>query len=358
MVRAAVYRRPGDPLEVTDVELNPPGPGELRVELTATGVCHSDLSLARGVLRQPAPAVLGHESAGVVAEVGEGVGRFAVGDRVVLCWAPPCRECWHCTQGEPWLCERSADRSGVPYGTVGGEPLYQGLATGGFARETVVPAAAAIPVPDGIELEQAALLGCAVLTGWGAVVNTAGVRQGQSGMVVGLGGVGLSVVQSLRLAGADVIVAVDSSPEKLEVALSMGATHAMEAGPDVAKAVRKLTGGRGADHGFDCVGKPVTLRSCWSASRRGGSVTVVGVGSKDDTAEFSMLELFHFARTLRGCVYGSMDPHRDIPILLGHVAAGRLDVSALISARIGLDDVNEAFAEMEAGRGARSMVVF
>ena len=175
------------------------------------------------------------------------------------------------------------------------------------------------------------------MTGWGAVANTAGVRAGQSAVVIGLGGVGLSVVQALRIVGATTIIAVDRSEEKLALARSMGATETLLSDETTVKAVRGLTGRRGADHAFDCVGAPATIRTAWSASRRGGSVTVVGIGSKDEKVEFSPLELFHFARTLRGCVYGSMDPARDVPILIEHLRSGALDLSALISDRIGLD---------------------
>lgn len=358
MVTASVLHAPGEPMRICEIELTPPGPGEVRVALAATGVCHSDLSLARGILRQAVPAVLGHEGAGHILEVGEGVTHVAVGDPVVLCWAPPCRECWYCEAEEPWLCERSSDRAGKPYGTVDGVDLYPGLSTGGFAAETVVSGAAAFLLPAEVPMDQAALLGCAVMTGWGAVANTAGVRPGQSAVVIGLGGVGLSVIQALRIVGATTIIAVDRSEEKLALARSMGATDTLLSDETTVKAVRGLTGRRGADHAFDCVGAPATIRTAWSASRRGGNVTVVGIGSKDEQVAFTPLELFHFGRTLRGCVYGSMDPARDVPVLIEHLRTGALDLTALISNRIGLDGIDAAFAEMDAGVGARSVVVW
>jgi S-(hydroxymethyl)glutathione dehydrogenase/alcohol dehydrogenase len=344
MVRAAVLTETGAPLRVTDIDLPEPGPGQVRVKVAATGVCHSDLSLARGTLRQSVPAVLGHEAP-------------STGHRVVLCWAPPCGQCWFCGQGEPWLCERSSDAAAAPYATYEGTDLYPGLSTAGFAEETVVSERAVLPVPDGVPLEQAALVGCAVMTGVGAVLNTAKVQPGQSVLVVGLGGVGLSVVQGARLAEAGQVVVVDRSPEKLELARSMGATDVLEAGGELPKQVRALTEKRGVDHAFDCVGLAETIRASWGSTRRGGMTTIVGIGGKEQQVTFSALELFHFARTITGCVYGSTDPMTDIPKILGYAAQGRLDLGSLISSTIGLDDIDAAFAEMEKGVGARAVVV-
>lgn len=357
MVRAAVLSAPGESLRVTELDLPEPGPGQVRVRIAATGVCHSDLSLARGTLRQAMPVVLGHESAGTVVSVGEGVTSTAPGARVVLCWAPPDGTCWYCLQGEPWLCETSSSAASAPYATVDGQDVYPGLSTAGFAEETVVSARAVIPVPDEVPLEHAALVGCAVMTGVGAVLNTAKVRAGQSVLVVGLGGVGLSVVQGARLAGAGTVVVVDRSPDKLELALTMGATHVLEAGGELAKQVRGLTDGRGADHAFDCVGLADTIRPAWSATRRGGVTTIVGIGGKEQQVSFTALELFHFARTIQGCVYGSTDPLVDIPRILGHAAEGRLDLGALISGTVGLDGIDRAFADMAAGTAVRTLVV-
>jgi S-(hydroxymethyl)glutathione dehydrogenase / alcohol dehydrogenase len=357
VVRAALLTEVGGPMPVVDLELPEPGPGQVRVRVAATGVCHSDLSLARGTLRQPLPAVLGHETAGTVVALGEGVTDRAVGDRVVLCWAPPCGSCWPCEQGETWLCERSSDAAAAPYATAAGADVYPGLSTAGFAEETVVSARALVPVPDSVPLEHAALVGCAVMTGVGAVTSSARVRAGQSVLVVGLGGVGLSVLQGARLVGAGPVIAVDRSPERLDLARRHGATEVLEAGDDLAKRVRALTGGRGADHAFDCAGAAETIRASWSSTRRGGTTTVVGIGGKDQQVAFSALELFHFARTLTGCVYGSTDPLQGMPVLLEHAAAGRLDLGALVTGTVGLDGVGDAFAAMEAGSGARTLVV-
>jgi S-(hydroxymethyl)glutathione dehydrogenase/alcohol dehydrogenase len=357
VVRAAVLSAPGESLRLAQLDLPEPGPGQVRVRIAATGVCHSDLSLARGTLRQAMPVVLGHESAGTVVSVGEGVTSTRAGDRVVLCWAPPDGTCWYCLQGEPWLCETSSSAASTPYATVDGQDVYPGLSTGGFAEETVVSERAVLPVPDDVPLEHAALVGCAVLTGVGAVLNTAQVRKGQSVLVVGLGGVGLSVVQGARLAGAGEVIVVDRSPEKLELATTMGATQVLEAGGELAKQVRGLTEKRGADHAFDCVGLADTIRSSWSATRRGGTTTIVGIGGKEQQVSFSALELFHFARVIQGCVYGNTDPMTDIPKVLGYAADGSLDLGALITGTVGLDGIDGAFADMVAGKGVRTVVV-
>lgn len=358
-IQAAVLPEPNAPLTVTEVVLPDVGPGQIRVRLAAAGVCHSDLSLANGTLRQPTPAVLGHEGSGTVVEVGHEVTSVAPGDRVLLNWAPACRDCWFCRNGEPYLCEHAADGTRQPYAELAdGTPVYAGLGTAAFAEQTIVPADAVIPLPADVPLHLAAVLGCAVLTGVGAVLNSARVRPAESVCVIGLGGVGLSVVQGARLAGADPIIAVDVNAGKERLARALGATHFVVSTPDVSGEIRALTGGRGADHVFEVVGTAATIRQAWSLARRGGRATVVGVGSRDESVSFSALELFHFARTLTGCVYGSCDPHRDVPLLLDHTRAGALDLAGLVTEQIDLAAVPDAFADMLAGRGARSIVRF
>lgn len=360
MVRAAVLTAVNAPLVVADIELPEPGPGQVRVRLAAAGVCHSDLSLSNGTLRQPVPAVLGHEGAGTVVAVGEGVGHVVVGDRVVLNWAPACGSCHYCGLSEPWLCANAGRAAAAPYATLGsdGSALYPGLGTAVFAEETVVAANAVLPLPDGVPLTDAALLGCAVLTGYGAVHHAARIRAGESVVVHGVGGVGLAVLQAARIAAAGRIVAVDVAPGKEELARAAGATDFLVAGEDTAKRVRALTGGHGADAAIECVGRADTIRAAWSATRRGGRTTVVGIGGQDQKVSFSALELFYFGRTLSGCVYGNCDPAVDLPILAGHVRQGRLDLSAMVTDRITLDGIPTAFEAMAAGRGGRALVVF
>jgi S-(hydroxymethyl)glutathione dehydrogenase/alcohol dehydrogenase len=358
-VRAAVLREVGAPLRVEEIELPDPGPGQVRVRMVATGVCHSDLSLARGTLAQPVPAVLGHEGVGRVVALGDGVTAVGGGDLVLLNWAPACRECWWCLHGEPYLCARSGEAAAQPYARLGdGTPLHGALGVAAFATETVVTQAACIPIAGDVAPAEAALLGCAVLTGVGAVVHAADVQPGDSVAVIGLGGVGLCAVQGARIAGAAPIIAVDSAPGKAELARQLGATEVLEPGDDLGKRIRALTGGRGVDHAIECVGRAQTIRTAWSVTRRGGRATIVGLGARTDTLSFNALEVAHFARDLRGCMYGNTDPAIDIPILLDHVRAGRLDLGALVSRRIGLDEVELAFTEMLAGRGARTLIVF
>ena len=358
-VRAAVLTGSAAPLVVQDVVLPDPGLGQVRVRLAAAGVCHSDLSLANGTLKQPVPAVLGHEGSGTVETVGPDVDSVAPGDRVLLNWAPACRSCWFCQHGEPHLCEHAADGAAAPYAELtDGTPLYPGLGTATFAEQTVVPANALIPLPADVGLHQAAVLGCAVLTGVGAVLNSARVARGESVCVIGLGGVGLSVVQGARLAGADPIIAVDVSGDKETLARALGATDFLVSTPELSRAVRNLTGGRGVDHAFEVVGRASTIRQAWGLTRRGGRTTVVGVGGRDDQASFSALELFYFARTLTGCVFGSCDPAADVPRLLEHVRAGELDLAGLVTDEIDLADVPAAFGRMLAGQGGRSLIRF
>ncbi|MCX2970401.1 MULTISPECIES: Zn-dependent alcohol dehydrogenase [Streptomyces] len=360
MVRAAVLPAVGAPLEITEIALPEPGPGQVRVRLAAAGVCHSDLSLSNGTLRQPAPAVLGHEGAGTVAGVGEGVTAVAPGDPVILNWAPACGQCRFCAElREPWLCPHANAATTVPYARgADGRELYPGLSTAAFAEETVVPERAVLPLPDGVPLADAALLGCAVLTGYGAVHHSARVRAGESVAVFGVGGVGLSALQAARIAGAGPVVAVDVSPEKEELARAAGATHFVPASKATPKELRGLTGGDGADVAVECVGRAETIRAAWSSTRRGGRTTVVGIGGKGEQVSFSPLEIFHFARTLTGCVFGDSVPARDVPVLAEHVRAGRLDLGMLVTERIGLDGIPAAFDAMLAGRGGRALVVF
>ncbi|MFB9393946.1 zinc-binding dehydrogenase [Streptomyces coeruleoprunus] len=344
---------------MTRIDLPEPGPGQVRVRLAAAGVCHSDLSLANGTMRVPVPAVLGHEGAGTVVAVGDGVTHVGPGDGVVLNWAPSCGSCHHCGIGEVWLCADALTGVGRVHAvTEDGTELHPGLNVGAFAEETVVAAGCVLPVPDGVPLTDAALLGCAVLTGYGAVHHSARVREGESVVVFGAGGVGLAALQSARIAGAGPVVAVDVSPEKEDLARAAGATDFVVASATTAKDVRRLTGGRGADVAVECVGRAATIRTAWESTRRGGRTTVVGIGGKDEQVSFNALEIFHWGRTLSGCVYGNSDPARDLPVLAEHVRAGRLDLGALVTDRIGLDGIPAAFADMLAGRGGRALVVF
>jgi len=356
-VRAAVLRSVGGPMVVETIKLKAVGRGDVRVRIEQTGVCHSDLSLATGKLAQNLPAVLGHEACGTVVETGADVTDLTEGQRVILLWITPCRECFPCTHGQPYLCETGSSRSTEPYAlTESGEPVYPGLTVGSFAEQTVVPRGAVVAVPNDITTADAALLGCAVTTGVGAAIHTAHVSSGSSVLVIGLGGVGLSVLQGARMAGATTIMAVDRNPDKAEQALAAGATHFLPADDQLKKAVRALTEKRGADFGFDCVGAPPTIRDTWSLTRRGGAVTLVGIGGKDDAVPFSALELFHFARTLRGCVAGSVDAESDMAQFFDWVRSGQLDLRGLVTGHGQLSDVDHVLHELAAGRGVRTLL--
>lgn len=357
MVKAAVCSQVGGPNEVRDITLRQLGPNDVRVAIAASGVCHSDLSLGTGVLRQAFPVVLGHEGSGTVVAVGDDVTRVSPGDRVVLNWAPPCRSCWFCEHGEPWLCENSAQASRTPHARLDELDVYPGIGTGSFAEETVVPANAVIPIDDDIPLDAAALLGCAVLTGVGAVTNLARPRPEESVIVHGLGGVGLSAVQGARLAGVEQIIAVDVSTEKEDLARRCGATDFLAASDDLTAQVRERTDGRGADVALECVGRSSTIRSAWSTTRRGGRVVIVGVGGNDDRVDWGALELFYFARSITGCVYGCTDPDADVPRLIDAWRDGRLDLDALVTDRSDLAGIDTAFERMRAGAGGRTLVV-
>jgi S-(hydroxymethyl)glutathione dehydrogenase/alcohol dehydrogenase len=357
MVKAAVCSRAGGGNEVREITLRDLGPTDVRVRVAASGVCHSDLSLGTGVLKQTFPVVLGHEGSGTVVAVGSEVRRVGGGDRVVLNWAPPCRTCWFCVRGEPWLCENSAAASRVPHAHLDGVDIYPGIGTGSFAEETVVPEAAVIPVGDDIPLEVAALLGCAVLTGVGAVTNLAQPQRGESVIVHGLGGVGLSALQGARLAGVEQIIAVDVTTEKEDIARRCGATDFLVASETLSAQVRELTGGRGADVALECVGRSSTIRTAWGTTRRGGRLVIVGVGGNDDRVDWGALELFYFARSITGCVYGCTDPDADVPRLIAAWRNGNLDLEALVTDRSDLAGVDAAFDRMRAGHGGRTLVI-
>jgi S-(hydroxymethyl)glutathione dehydrogenase/alcohol dehydrogenase len=357
-IKGLVVREAGTAPEVVELRLPEVGPGQVRVGIRAAGVCHSDLSMVNGTLSPPHPLVLGHEAAGEVLEAGAGVTRVQVGSHVALNWSPPCRDCWFCTHGEPWLCS-TANIAALENGsTLDGAPVHVTLGLGAFAEQVVVPEKALIPVPSGLAWESAALLGCAVLTGTGAVRNTARVAAGSSVVVIGLGGVGLSVVAAARAAGAASVIAVDVSEAKKALAEAAGATDFVVSSENLSKDIRSRTEKRGADHAFECVGRAATIRAAWRATRRGGHVTVVGMGRADDMVELSALDIFSSARTLRASVYGSADPDHEVPALARDVLSGALNLDHLITDRIGLAEVPAAFDKMSRGEGARSVVIF
>ncbi len=364
-MRAVVLREPGRPVGVETVTLAPPRRGEVLVRVAAAGVCHSDVHLADGLLGGGRfPMVLGHEGAGVVEAVGDGVDDVSVGDHVAFCFVPSCGVCGACRTGRRTLCETAA-RFGVAGmlmdGTsrlrgADGAVLQHGLMVACFAQFAVVPAAGAVPLPPSIPLWQSALLGCGVVTGIGAV-NRAGLRVGASVCVIGCGGVGLQVIAGARLAGAGTIVAVDVDEAKLELALRRGATHALRAadGAHVVEDVMALTGG-GVEHAFEVVGRPETIRQAWDVLRPGGTAMVVGVAPVGVEVALPAIE-FLSEKTITGSYYGSSDVHASLGRLVQLVVDGRLDLGEVVSDVIALDEVQEALDRLRRGEGARSVIV-
>jgi len=360
-VRAAVLRAPHEAFTIDDVTLRALGPHDVHVQIAASGVCHSDLSIHDGTIPHPLPAVLGHEGAGVVAAVGAEVSTVVPGDHVVLSWVAPCRRCFYCLHDHPELCEHGLDHAfAAPYGHASdGTPLLAAFGTATFGEETVVPEHACVPIPGDFPLDLAALVGCGVVTGVGSVCNSARVAPGASVAVIGCGGVGLAVVQGARLSGATPIVAIDRVPAKLGLAAACGATECVDATTtDPVAAVQALTAGRGADHVFEVVGRSETITQAYAMTRRAGTCTIVGAGSPADLVSFGAMQLMVDAKTVRGCVYGATDPARDFPEMIRLHRAGELDLEALVSRRIALDDLADAFRAMQAGEVARSVIVY
>jgi S-(hydroxymethyl)glutathione dehydrogenase/alcohol dehydrogenase len=360
-MRGAVLTEVGKPLEIRDdLVLRDPGPGEVLVALRASGVCHSDLSLQNGTLTAAPPVVLGHEGAGEILATGPGVTDVSPGDHVILVWIPPCGSCALCLGGQPQLCTAARlARAGKVSPLSGPEgPITQGLGIATFGEQTVVPRNAVVPIDADIPFDVAALVGCGVMTGVGAAINTARVTPGSTVAVIGCGGVGINVIQGARLAGAATIVAVDRMASKLEMAANFGATDLVR-DDALTDAVGRLSAdGAGFDYVFEVVGRSSTIRQAWDATRRGGTTVVVGAGSRTDMVSFSAGELFNSEKKLLGSLYGSADVRTDFGRLLRLWKAGRLDLTGLVSRHITLDEVNDAFTAMEAGEVVRSVIEF
>jgi S-(hydroxymethyl)glutathione dehydrogenase/alcohol dehydrogenase len=354
-MKAAVLNQIGDTkLELRDdVTTTEVGPREIRIRVKATGVCHSDLSAMDGTLPALAPGIIGHEGAGEVVEVGDRVDRLALGDHVIVTFVPPCGSCPNCLRGQPHLCAIHAIAAFTsPRFRVGDTPVFGYAGLGTFAEEVVVPAAGAVKIAEDVPYEIAALVACGVMTGVGSVINTARVEPGATVLVIGCGGVGISVIQGARLAGAAQIIAVDPVPAKHEVAKRFGATHATT--PEgLAGLNAELAGNMGFDYTFDVVGIPATIRSAWDNARRGGTVVIVGAGRADVMVEFSAQELFLHDKRLLGSFYGCANVHRDYQRLLSLWRNGRLDLAGMISKRITLDEINDG---LDALRGPGSMI--
>ncbi|MFJ6024952.1 zinc-dependent alcohol dehydrogenase family protein [Brevundimonas sp. NPDC092305] len=371
--RAAVLRAMGAarpyadsrPLSVETVTLDPPGRGEVLVAVKAAGLCHSDLSVINGDRPRPMPMALGHEAAGVVEQVGEGVDDLSPGDHVVMVFMPSCGCCLPCADGRPALCEPGAAANGKGELLAGGRRLHDShgdlnhhLGCSAFADRAVVSRRSLVKVDRDLPFEHAALFGCAVLTGVGAVVNTARVQAGQSVVVIGLGGVGLSSVLGALAAGASPVVAVDLSEDKLALARSLGPVQTVNASAaDAVEQVRALTHG-GADFAFEMAGSVRPLESAWKMTRRGGTTVTAGLPPPDAALAVNVVSLVAEERTLKGSYIGTCVPSRDIPRYVALFRQGRLPVDRLLSGVIALDDINTAFDDLHEGRTVRTVVTF
>jgi NDMA-dependent alcohol dehydrogenase len=365
MPKAAVCPAVGEALEVVEVGLDGPKAGEVRVRMGASGVCHSDLSVVNGTLLSPLPAVLGHEGAGVVDEVGEGVSRVKAGDHVVLSFVPQCGWCYMCTHDSPEMCETGfmamamgAQLDMTPRFSRDGAPLHQMSALGTFSEELVCPEISMVKIDPDVPYTSAALIGCGVLTGFGAAANTADLKPGDTVAVIGCGGVGLNAIQGAKWKGAERIIAVDRFDSKLDMAKQFGATDLVNAsnGDPVAQ-VRELTAGRGVDVSFEVIGLKDTVQQAFAMVRRGGQAIIVGVPKMEQMMEIPIaMELLVNEKQVRGSWYGSSDVQRDVPRLVELYKDGTLKLDELVSRRIGLEGINDAFTSMEAGEVARSVV--
>lgn len=366
LLRSSPVGRPFDetrPLSIETVELAEPGPGEVLVRVRAAGLCHSDLSVIDGVRPRPVPMVLGHEAAGVVEELGPGVEDLAPGDHVVMVFVPSCGHCSPCAEGRPALCEPGNARNGEGALLSGarrlrwhGEAVHHHVGVSAFAEHAVLSRRSLVKIDEDIPLEIAALFGCAVLTGVGAVINTAGVKAGESVAIIGLGGVGLAALIGAVAAGASRIVALDLSAEKLDIARGLGATDAFDAAdPGTIDAVRAATGG-GVDHAVELAGSARALELAFAVTRRGGSTVTAGLAPPSATMALSPLRLVAEERTLKGSYVGSCIPSRDIPRFVSLYRSGRLPVDRLMTSTGTLDDINEGFEALAAGRTVRHVL--
>lgn len=350
---------------VDEVELDPPKKGEVLIKMTASGVCHSDWHVATGTTNHPMPVITGHEGAGVVQAVGEGVTRIKVGDHVSLSWTPDCGECFYCQRNQPNLCEtftepiwNGVQLDGTSRVTWNHEMVYIYSGLGTFAEYTVVPEQSCIPIDKRIPLEVAALVGCAVATGVGAAMYTAEVKPADSVVVYGVGGIGLNIVQGAALAGATTIIAVDMAPEKETIAKDFGATHFLISNDDTLAEIRALTGGRGAEHVFEAVGAPLIQEMALEAVRPGGMLTLVGLSAMGTGTNLPGAVITRTEKTVKGSYYGSVSPKRDFPLFLQMYQQGRLKLDELVSKRYTLEQINEAYADMLTGTIARGIIVF
>ena len=365
-MRAAVMRVPGEFLVVEEVEIAEPGPGEVLVRMVASGVCHSDLHALKGEWEMGLPLILGHEGSGVVEAIGEGVKRVAVGDRVVLNWTAGCGSCFYCLIGQPHLCEHLLETThqnvmfdGTTRLRRDGEPIYSFLGVASFGEYAVVPESGAVAIGDGIALDLASVVGCAVATGFGAASKTVRVPVGASVAIVGLGGIGLAILQGCVAQSAGSVIAIDVHDDKLTLAKDLGATHLINArADDPIAGVHDLTGGRGVDFAFEAIGLKATIEQVLAMLGRRGTAVLVGMPPEGTLFEADPLTMTAFEQRIVGSNYGSTNAAVDFPRLAELAERGHIDLASMVTRRIKLDQINDAFAAMERGEGIRTVITY
>ncbi|MDG2304983.1 MAG: Zn-dependent alcohol dehydrogenase [Candidatus Binatia bacterium] len=361
-MKAAVMRANNAPLEIEDVQIDSPGPGEVLLKTAASGICHSDLTVIEGGLPFPPPCILGHEPAGIVEEVGAGVTDFAPGDHVIGCLNSWCGVCKFCTEGRPYLCLTQflgRQEGSAPRLTAGdGSPLGQFANLSSFAEKMLCPERSLVKIRDDMPLDRASLIGCGVTTGLGAALNTVNIPAGASVVIIGLGGVGLAALQGARIVGAGKIIAIDAQPWKFEIAKAFGASHTVNAKEeDAVAAVHELTGG-GADFVFECIGLVPTVQQAIAMTGRGGTTVLVGVVPMTEMVAFSAADLTLQEKKITGSFMGSNRFRFDMPKYIEFYLDGRLHLDEMISSRIPLEQVNDAFDKMRSGQVARQVIVY
>ena len=364
-MQAAILTEAHTPFRIETVELDPPKAGEVLIKVAAAGVCHSDWHVVEGQSYFPMPIICGHEGAGVVEAIGEGVTRVQPGDHVTLSFRADCGECFYCQNDKAVLCEKFSGtlRSGLQLDGTSriswrGEPVHIMTGLGCFAEYVVIPQQACVPIRKDVPLEVAALVGCAVSTGVGAAWYTAGVRPGESVAVFGAGGIGLNIIQGAKLVGAYPIIAVDVNSTKMEIAREFGATHTLYSDDTAVGEIQSLTAGRGADHSFESVGLSTLQETALAAARPGGTLTLVGLTPVGSSTNLPGAIITRTEKVVRGSFYGSVNTSRDFPLFLDLYLAGQLKLEELVSRRWRLDEINKAYAEMLTGDVARGVIVF
>ncbi|MBX3118647.1 MAG: Zn-dependent alcohol dehydrogenase [Fimbriimonadaceae bacterium] len=374
-IRAAVLEAPHQPFQVQEADLSEPREGEVLIKVAAVGVCHSDWHLVEGATNHPFPLVAGHEGAGTVVALGGGGSpntgeaapnaKLAIGDLVALNWAANCGSCFYCLNGRPSLCDTYVDAiwagtmiDGTTRLSRNGEPIYHYSALACFAEYCVVPVSCCVKMPSALNPEIAAVIGCAVTTGVGSVLNTAQMKPESSVVVIGAGGVGLSTIMGAKVAGASKIIAIDPLQSRRDAALQMGAHLALDSGADVVQQVRTATDGRGADYVFEAVGKPVLQELALELARPGGVIVYSGLSPSGSATNIPGAVLVRQEKTVMGSYYGTCHAERDFPLYAEMFETGRLPLGDLVSHRYSLDQINEAYADMLSGKSVRGVIVF